>query len=75
MCRNSNLGFVIKARACKGASQKWAQESHFILLGVQESVRKWTPTLPSELTLWELESQWTFEFLEGDYKGQISLDW
>jgi hypothetical protein len=33
-----------------------AQESHFMLPGVQESVREWTLTLLSELSLWELES-------------------
>jgi hypothetical protein len=75
ICRNPNLGFTTKVRACKGASQKWAQESHFMLLGVQESVKEWTPTLPNELPLWELESQWTPEFLEGDCRGQNSLDW
>jgi hypothetical protein len=30
-------------------------------------------TLPSEFPLWELESQWTFEYLENDLKGQKSL--
>jgi len=38
-------------------------------------VKEWTPTLPNELPLWELESQWTFESLEGDYRGQNSFDW
>ncbi len=32
-------------------------------------------TLPSELPLWELESQWTFEFLESHFKGQNWLHW
>jgi len=40
MCRNPSLGLVTKARACKGAGQKKAQESHFILLGMQKSVRE-----------------------------------
>jgi len=44
-------------------------------VGVQENVKEWTPTFPSEFPLWELESQWTFEFLEGDFRGQKSLDW
>jgi len=43
--------------------------------GVQENVREWTPTLPNDLPLWELESQWTFEFSEYDCRGQNSLDW
>jgi hypothetical protein len=46
-----------------------------MLLGVQKSVREWTPTFPSELPLWELESQWTPESLEGDCRGQNSSDW
>jgi hypothetical protein len=74
-CHNPNFRLATKARACKSAGQEWAQELHFMLMGVQESVREWTPTLPSELPLWELESQWVFEFLKGNYRGQNSLDW
>jgi hypothetical protein len=75
MCCNPSLGLTTKAKACKGAGQEWARESHFMFLGVQESVREWTSTLPNELPLWELESQWTFESLEGNCRGQNSLDW
>jgi hypothetical protein len=75
VCRNPNLGNMTKVRACKGASQEWAEESHFMLPGVQERVREWTPTLPSDLPLWELESQWTFKFSEGNFRSQNSLDW
>jgi hypothetical protein len=39
-----------------------------------ENVREWTSTFSSELPFWELESQWTLEFSEGNYKGQKSLD-
>ncbi len=74
-CCNPSLKLATKARACKGAGQEWAQESHFIFLGVQESVREWTPTLTNELPLWELESQWTSKSLEGNCRGQNSLDW
>jgi hypothetical protein len=49
--------------------------SHLMLLGMQKSVREWTLTFPSELPFWELESQWTFKFLEGNCRGQNSLDW
>jgi hypothetical protein len=42
---------------------------------VWENVKEWTSTLPSELPLWELESQWTPEFSERNYKGQNPLDW
>jgi hypothetical protein len=66
---------MTKARACKGVGQEWAQESHFMFAGVQKSVREWTPTLLSELPLWELESQWTYKSLEGNFRGQNSLDW
>ncbi len=49
-------------------------KSHSMLLGVWESVREWTSTFPSELPLWELESQWTLKFSENDCKGQNPLD-
>jgi len=75
MCRNPNFGLATKARVCKGGGQDWARESHFMLMGMQKSVKEWTLTLPSELPFWKLESQWTSEFLEGDYRGQNSLDW
>jgi hypothetical protein len=55
--------------------KKEAQEAHLILLGVQESVREWTLTLPSELPLWELESLWSSEPSRSDCKGQNSLNW
>jgi len=32
-------------------------------------------TLPRELPLWELESQWILEFSKIDYRGQNPLDW
>ncbi len=47
----------------------------FTLLGVRESVKEWVRTLPSGFSLWELESRWTFEFLENNLKGQNSLNW
>jgi hypothetical protein len=72
VCRNLNLGLTTKARVCKGAGQDWA---HFIIPGMQKSVREWTLTLPSELPFWELESQWTPKFLEGNWRGQNSLAW
>jgi hypothetical protein len=46
-----------------------------MLPGVWESAREWTPTLPSELPLWELESWWIPEFLESDCKSQNPLNW
>jgi hypothetical protein len=46
-----------------------------MLPGVQKSVKEWTFTHPNELLVWELESQWIPKFLEGDCRGQNSLDW
>ncbi len=73
--RNPSLGLMTKIRVCKGAGQEWAWESQFMFSGVQESMKEWTPTFPSELSLWELESQWTLKSLEGDCKGQNELNW
>jgi hypothetical protein len=74
-CCNPNLGLVTKARACEGVNQEWNPGVSFQLLGVWESVRKWTPTLPNELPLWELESQWTPKILKSVFRGQKPLDW
>jgi hypothetical protein len=57
-----------------------ARESHFMFLGVWENVREWTSTLPkwelpSDFSLWELESQWSPKFSKSDFKGQNPLDW
>jgi len=62
-CCNLNLGFMTKARACKVAGQEGSPR-------VKESVREWTLTLPKELSLWELESQWTPECWKSNCKGQ-----
>jgi hypothetical protein len=51
-----------------------ARKSYFMLLGVYKSVKEWTHTLPSGLSLWELESQLIFEFSEDDGNGQNLLD-
>jgi hypothetical protein len=45
-----------------------------MLSKVQESVREWILTLPSEPPFWELESQWTSEHLVSDYRGQNPLN-
>jgi len=62
-CRNPSLGLATKARACKVVGQEGS-------LRVKENAREWTLTLPKEPPLWELESKWTPECLESDYKGQ-----
>jgi len=40
-----------------------------------ESVREWTPTLPSEFSFGELKSQWIPESSKSDCRGQNPLDW
>jgi hypothetical protein len=72
---NLSLGLATMVKAYKGAGQEWAWESHFMLMGVQKSVREWTPTFPNELPLWELESQWIPKSSEGNCRGPNSLDW
>jgi hypothetical protein len=46
-----------------------------MLPGVQKSVRERTFTLPSELPFWELESRWTPESSNSNFKGQNRMDW
>jgi hypothetical protein len=75
LCRNPSLELVTKAKVCEGPGQEWTWESHFMLSGVQESVREWTLTLPSEFPLWELDFQWISKSLKGNSKGQNSLTW
>jgi hypothetical protein len=69
------LGSRPKQGLAKVQAKSEAWGSHFMLLGVQESVKEWTPTFPSELPLWKLESQWILESSEGHFKSQNSLDW
>jgi hypothetical protein len=62
----------------QGLARVWdkreAREVHLILPRVQESVRKWALTLPSELPLGELECRWTPKSSKSDCKGQNPLD-
>jgi len=69
---------ALGSRPKQGLAKVWGKsepESHISCSWECKKVREWTPTLPNELPLWEFKSQWTFESLEGDYKGQNSLDW
>jgi hypothetical protein len=68
------LGSQPRQGLAKVHAKKEARESHFMLPGVLESVKEWTLTLPSQLPLWELESQWTPESSESNYKGQNPLN-
>ncbi len=47
----------------------------FTILKMRESVREWTRTLPSELSVWELESLWSPKFSKNNLRGQNSLYW
>jgi len=40
---------------------------------VWESMREWTLTLPRQLALCEMESQWTLKILESNLRGQNSM--
>jgi hypothetical protein len=73
-CCNLSFRLTTKTKACKGVGQEWARESHFMLLGVQKSVKEWTLTLPNELPFWELEFPWTLKFSKGNCRGQNLLD-
>jgi hypothetical protein len=80
--RNHSLGLATKVRTCKGVSQEWSLRVTFHApesVGVWESVKKWTSTLPSELPLWELESQWTPDGLPNFQRAiegvKTPLDW
>jgi hypothetical protein len=69
------LGSQTRQGLAKVQAKSEAQESHFMLPWVWENVREWTFTLPNELPLWELESQWTSEFSESNRKGQNPFHW
>jgi len=69
------LGSWPKQGLVKVRAKREAQESHFMLLGMQENVREWTLTLSSEFPLWELEYRWTLESSENNGRGQNPLDW
>ncbi len=56
-------------------AKRETRESHSCPPGMQESVKEWTFTLPSEFPFWELESQWIFQFSKGDCRGQNLLVW
>jgi hypothetical protein len=74
-CCNPSLGLATKARVCKVAGQEGSLGVTSCAPGMQKSVREWTLTVPSEPPLWELESQWTPEFSEGNCRGQNPLHW
>jgi hypothetical protein len=62
-----------RQRGCNVEGQEEARESHYTLPGMWESVREWTFTLPRQLPLWEMDSRWTPEDSERDFRGQNSM--
>ncbi len=56
---NPSLGLVTKARTYKGVPQERSPGVTSHASGVYENVREGTFTFLSELSLWELESQWS----------------
>jgi hypothetical protein len=75
MCCNPSLGFMTKARACKGVGQEWSTGVTFHVPENAKECEGMNPTFSSELPFWELESQWTLKSSEGDCRDQNSLDW
>jgi hypothetical protein len=70
---------TLGSRPTQGLARGWdkrkTREAHLMLPRVQESVRKWTLTLPRQLPLRELESRRTPEFLKSNCRGQNPLVW
>jgi len=69
------LGSRPKQGLARRRDKRETREAHFILSGVQESVKEWTLTLPRQLPLGELESRRTLESLGSDCKGQNPSVW
>jgi hypothetical protein len=72
------LGLRLRQGFARVRAKKEAQKSHFMLSKVQKSEGMNSFTLPRELPLWgvgvPVDSRWTLEFLECDFRGQNSLD-
>ncbi len=64
-----------RQRVCKSAGQEGSLGVTFHAPKSAKSVREWTFTLPKELPLWELESQWTPKSSKSDCRGQNPMDW
>jgi hypothetical protein len=61
ICCNPSLGLTIEAKRSKGRGPRRVWKRRF--------------TLPSELSFWELESQWIPELLESNDRGQNTSHW
>ncbi len=62
---------MTKARACEGVGQEWRSGVTFHAPGSVRECEGMNLTLPNELPFWELESPWTLESSNGDFRGQI----
>jgi len=63
------------SRSRQGFARLWAKReagSHTTYSQEREGVRN-EPSHPKGVPLWELESPWTLDSSEGDYKGQNSM--
>ncbi len=74
LCRNPSLRLVTKVRACKGAGQEGSLGVTSHTLGSAKECEGMNPHTPKELPLWELESRWTPESLEGNCRGENPMD-
>jgi hypothetical protein len=68
---------ALGSRPNQGFAKVWAKSELGSHISCSRECKKvWgneAPTLPNELPLWELESQWTPESSEGNSRGQKSL--
>jgi hypothetical protein len=71
-CCNPSLGLTTKARAHEGACQEWNPRITFHVLGSVGECEGMNPHIPSELPLWELESNWIPKSSEGNFRGHNS---
>jgi hypothetical protein len=67
------LGLRPKQGLAKVRTKSEPENQVFYSRGARKCERM-NPTLSSELPLWELESQWTFESLKGNWRVQNLLD-
>jgi hypothetical protein len=73
VCRNPSLGLATKVKGLQGCGPRG---SSGVTPHAPRSAREWgevNPHTPKGVQLWELESRWTLEFLEGNFRGQNSM--
>jgi len=65
---------MTKAKACKGVGQKGSPRLTSHVPGSVGECEGMNFHTPNGFPLWELESQWTLEILENNFKGQNPLN-